>query len=109
MSTTQGSQAESLSSVYSILHEIQATLSNRFPQSTAPYLHPYVRNPNRPADVSWSSDRERLLESVKGLRQGVEAFRAIWKGEQILVGEQPRVDTDVDQRKTVLLGIMQDW
>lgn len=109
MSTIQEPQAESLSFVYSILHEIQSTLSNRFPKSTAPHLHPYVRNPNHPADGPWSSDRERLLESVKGLRQGVEAFRAIWQGKQIPEGEQPRVDTDVDQRKTVLLRIMQDW
>lgn len=108
MSTVPEQETYSVSSVYSILHDIQSTLSHRFPNPTAPHLHPYIRNTSHPAGVTWASDREKLLESVKELRRGVEGFRATWKGEQSREGESSS-DSDVDQKKTVLMRIMQDW
>lgn len=81
-------------SVFSILHDIQHTLSTRFPRADAAHLHPYLR-----AGTPWAAERERLVNSVKQLRSGVQEFQASWRGGDAVVG----------QKKTVLLRIMVDW
>lgn len=88
-------------SVFSVLHDIQNTLAVRFPVAEAGKLHPYLRNAS---SKPWVEERQRLLASVRELRDGVERFRASWQGRT--AGD----DADaVEQKKTVLLRIMADW
>jgi hypothetical protein len=87
-------------SVFSILHDIQNTLVTRFPVDGA-RLHPYLRTES---SVPRAEERERLLNNVRELKEGVQSFRKSWT-------ERTRTD-DVDaveQKKTVLLRIMVDW
>ncbi|KAJ9115951.1 hypothetical protein QFC22_005094 [Naganishia vaughanmartiniae] len=122
LTTANEHHAEPLSSVFSILHDIQNTLSTRFPSPAhASNLHPFIRNHEQPSAVSWTEEKERLRASVQALKLGVSKFRDCWRGERERVvaasgdaqgkgaDQSASVDEVVMQRKTVLLRIMLDW